>query len=91
MTTIYKYSVPFEGVVGSIKLPIDAKIVDFNFQYHEPFIWAEVDTQLITEDRQFIVYGTGHMIDEKAKYIATAHNAGFVWHLYEISNQDVQD
>ncbi len=93
MITIYKYPIhPTSN--PSIVMPKDAKILTFQSQYDKPFIWALVDTDKQTEQRNFILLATGEPIDNalqpyaisKMSYIGTAlfGNDNLVFHLFEL-------
>lgn len=88
MKTIYKYPVLIVDSF-SLELPTQSKILAFQVQEGEPFIWALVDTGHDLEERFFSVRGTGNLIEpERAKsdiYIGTVQmQYGFVWHLFEV-------
>lgn len=48
--------------------------------------WWELDPRADkSEIRQFQTFGTGWDIPGSAKWLATALDGSFVWHLYEVS------
>jgi len=47
-------------------------------------VWAEVNPNTYTTNRELRVYGTGHpMPDNPGRYISTTFSGPFVWHVYE--------
>lgn len=85
MKTVYKYQITR---TGKIRLPIGAKIVHTDKQNGEIFIWCLVDTDALTEKREFCVMGTGWDLgDEPFQYIGTVPDGhGYVWHVIEVFN-----
>ena len=72
-----------------ISMPKDAKILCVQIQHGTPCIWAIVNPNNGTEDREFTVKGTGHSFDDSGKeYIGTFQlSAGdFVGHLFEVKS-----
>ncbi len=92
---IYKYPI-IAQTKNELLLPNQSKILTFQSQKKELFIWALISeselSNLIT--RHFYLFGTGHEIDYllmiKLNYIGTTqqYNGQFVWHLFEdLSNE----
>lgn len=82
MKTVYKYQITR---VGKIKLPVGASVVHTDKQNGDIFIWCLVDTEAPTEEREFVVMGTGWDLgDEPFQYIGTIMDNGYVWHVVEI-------
>lgn len=89
MNTIYKYPVALKHLI-EVELPIYAKILHVDFQLGTLMIWAEVDTNSPKVNRVLAVFGTGQELSApfgKLKYISTAKQGPFVWHIYEIVNE----
>jgi len=84
MKTIYKYEVPM-GDVSSIRMPQGATVLSFQMQNGTPFIWALINEDVPEAERQFVLVGTGHPIDDSwsLKFIGTTQQGPFVWHLFE--------
>lgn len=84
MKTIYKYLAP--GIECFIELPIGAKVLSFQFQRRQPYIWCLVDTDIKTEQRHFVLAGTGHDITayNNLNFIGTSQDGDYVLHLFEI-------
>lgn len=84
--TIFKYVIGFPG--KKLKLPLDSKIIDFQFQGKVPTIWALVydEVNSMEEERTFLILPTGGTIGIDCEYIKTAHYqpANEVWHLFEV-------
>ena len=90
MKTIWKFNIQRIKEVQNIEMPVGAKVLSIQTQRNEAFIWALVDPEAVRENRSFIIYGTGHDINdiENLTYIDT-YQVGFmldilVFHLFEI-------
>ena len=84
---IFKYEVPIKNNFV-LELPIHCKILSFQAQNENLFIWVLVDTDKALCPRYFCLLGTGHDIDyhpDLMKYIGTVQisNGTLVWHLFE--------
>ena len=90
MKTIHKYEFGIQKL-GSFEIPSGAKILTAQWQFYEVVLWAEVDTDNFSEDRKFIIVGTGWSLDDEPTertYIATVQEpSGYVWHVYEVVGQ----
>jgi hypothetical protein len=87
MRTIYKYQLKVTDE-QDLLMPKDAEILCIKEVNGEVCIYAYVDNQAIKESRRFLIYGTGHEIENdmwsKRKYIGTfVKQNGFVGHLFE--------
>lgn len=86
---VFKYEVPIDDRF-TLKLPRHAKIIAFQVQHEQPQVWALVDPEEKTMmDRDFILAGTGHPIDEREDnlhHLGTWQMRGgsLVWHLFEV-------
>lgn len=61
-----------------------SRVIEFNSQGDDLFIWAEVPKTDDHIKRRVKYFGTGWEVDtEKWSYLKTTHHHGFVWHLYE--------
>jgi hypothetical protein len=77
---IYKYEVD-----NIVVMPHKAEILTVQLQNGRPWIWALVDTEKPSVERNFNVIGTGWEIEEcNHKYIATFQDGDMVWHVFEI-------
>jgi len=61
MRQIFKYPVPVEDDIVMV-LPVGAQLLNFGEQGDTPMLWALVDPGAATEERRFILRGTGHPI-----------------------------
>jgi hypothetical protein len=93
MKTIYKYTAPITDLI-TLELPLGSKILSIQNQKEQFTFWVEVelDEKEVLE-HHFVVYGTGHPINDHAvqlKYLATVQfNAGMlVFHVYGILSND---
>jgi hypothetical protein len=73
-----------------LAMPKGARILDLQVRKGRPYIWAEVDTEEVTEKRYFTTYSTGGYIkseDEewRRSYIGTFRLEGghHSFHVYE--------
>lgn len=68
-----------------IKLPLGAKLVHVGLDSNEdPCVWYQCDPQqVIKEERQFGIYGTGGMVPDCWEYVGTFMEETFVWHVFE--------
>jgi len=88
MRTIFKYQLKVDDE-QSVLMPKDAEILCVKEVKGDVFIYAYVDKNAIKEERFFIIYGTGHEIENdmwsNKKYIGTfvMLNDNFVGHLFE--------
>lgn len=82
MRTIYKY--PIDIVLGrqDLRIPHDRKFLAFQLQEEAPTVWYEVEEEGRYETVAHFIYGTGHDIQTKKKYLGTIQQGPFVWHLY---------
>ena len=84
MKRIWKYNLPIKDVRGDFSIPKNSKIIHVACQKpHIVSFWAEVDDDNETELRHLVVFGTGETISRNNKYIGTALDGLYVWHLYE--------
>lgn len=95
MKRVYKYAIS-PTAYPTVQLPLGAKILHFDFQAGEAFIWALVDPFLPhTEGRVFVVVGTGHDINthnsDILKFIGTAMTGALVFHLFELQKERDED
>ena len=82
MRTVYKYP-----IYKKVFLPKSAQIVKVGKDDNDRCcIWAIVDpTEQETEEKYFVIAATGDFWDEdRAKYIGTYFDNGYVWHVLEI-------
>lgn len=85
MKRIYKYVFGVQDELITA-MPKGAIIRHVGTQCGNIVIWAEVDTKVVTELKEFRVYGTGHPIDpnfDTAFFIGTVMIGAYVWHIYE--------
>jgi len=84
MSTIWKYELELTDRQQVI-MPTGATILCVQTQLGNLCLWAQVDPNAKKEERHIAIVGTGHPIHRNAwKYIGTAQQAVFVWHVFEI-------
>jgi hypothetical protein len=81
MITIYKY--PLQLVEAQlVKMPFDPKLLHFNFQHNDLFVWAEVDTDNEHNYLEINIVSTGGKVPVNGTYHSTIHKDGYVYHIY---------
>lgn len=86
---IWKYTLKFTSDHHNILMPDCAEILSVQNQCGDICMWVLVDPkEKGSEERSFVVYGTGHDIDrpQDLRYVGTTqHNNGvLVLHVFEI-------
>ena len=85
MKTIYKYTVTGLPLQNKIEMPKGASILSVNMQGADCCMWALVDTESETEEREFEIVGTGWELDDNMSYVGTCFaKDGYVWHIVEV-------
>jgi len=84
MIKIYKYEFSIDDRIR-IMMPIDAEILKVECQGRTPCLWAKVNTEYGSVERDFLIYATGEEIHpfKTGKHIATFQQGGYVWHMFE--------
>lgn len=49
-----------------------------------PFIWIEQDVDGEPRPQRFEIYGTGHHIQPKRRWVGTFFDEPFVWHVFYV-------
>ena len=89
MKVIYKYEITAIDPVKTFQWPRFSKVVHVDSQSPGTMqLWVELYQFDQLEDRIFVVYGTGHHIQEGDVYVGTVLDEPFVWHLYERMKDD---
>lgn len=84
---VFKYEIPIADGILEVDMPDNCKICEVNCQGESLFIWAIVDIHAPFYTNKFMVFGTGHKIDnaEKLRFIKTVHMpSGLVWHVFAV-------
>ena len=91
--SIWKFEIPIKFYF-EIEMPVCARILSFQEQGCNLFIWVIVDVNAATETRAFSIYGTGQPLlsssmEHLGEYIGTAQqdHGQFVWHLFEVKKK----
>lgn len=88
MFTIYKYHIPVTDKL-EIELPKAYKILSFDTQDNDLYLWCLVDTNAEKNIVKFSVFGTGFEIKPEEinnlEYVGTAqqNKGGLIWHLFK--------
>lgn len=99
MKKVYKYQLQPGIGTEKIEIPKGAKILSFQGQqiintvtkhaFGYLYIWCLVDENQPKETREFVMVGTGFEFDSsKLTYIGTAQEGLYVWHLFEVKQDD---
>ena len=88
MKTIYKYDLDIHREVNELKLPLDAYILDVQWQYGKPVLWAQVETTAPVVPRYILTGTTGNPLP--TGFIGLLHigtvqinNGSLVLHFFE--------
>ena len=81
-TTVWKFPLPLTDKFV-LSMPSGAKILRVASQHNMGCMWARVDPTQPRHDRQFILRGTGHIIELDCWYIGSFETGSFVWHVFE--------
>lgn len=93
MKRVYKYHLPFELDVITIKMPKDAEILSVGNQNEAAYLWALVDSNAELIDYHFRMAGTGHPIIGgdiyRFRFIGTVHfqNSTLIFHIFEMTEK----
>ncbi len=84
MRQIFKYAIPLGGC--HLAMPQDAALLHVDWQLGLVHLWALVEPNDYMVMRQFVIYGTGHLVDSNAEYVGTVlePDGALVWHVFEI-------
>jgi len=83
MKKIYKYRLEYLETPQIVFMPKDATVRHVGQQEGFVVIWVELDPHQTSEERTFLVAGTGYPIPDNSRYCGTASINPFVWHVYE--------
>lgn len=84
MHSVYKYQLGISSP-NRIRMPMGATPLCVRIQHGALMMWALVRTgDVPTEERTFLVFGTGHDIDTHRLYVGTVEDGPFIWHVFEV-------
>lgn len=84
MKKIFKYKLALTAH-QILQMPADAEVLSFQLQDKDLCAWALVDPEAYQVPRGFVIVGTGHEVPKRLlKFIGTAQQGPFVWHLFEV-------
>jgi len=86
MKVIWKYKIPIESWF-TLEMPMGAKILTFQSQGDEAYVWATVEPGREIVKRCFAILATGQeFVESPGEYLGTAqtHGGQLIWHLFEI-------
>ena len=85
MSTIWKYQLKLTDE-QTVNMQKDAEILTVQLQGCSLCLWARVNPSNSQESRNILIHGTGHQVDDKAKYIATFQcSVDMVFHVFEVN------
>ena len=67
----------------ALDVPKGAEFLHVAMQHGMVTLWARIDPKAKTERRTFYIHGTGQLLSPYEKYVGTAFDNAFVWHLFE--------
>ena len=84
MKTIWKFTIELTSE-QKVLMPRGAEILTVQIQRDFLSLWARVDPKAEAEERSILVRGTGHEVQDHAKYIGTVQvlDGQFIWHVFE--------
>ena len=80
---VWKYSFKIEHGAQRCTIPKNGKILSVHMQGKLLCAWVLVDPQGRAENRTFFVCATGEDIEPGLKFLGTAVDGAYVWHLFE--------
>jgi hypothetical protein len=84
-TQVWKYPLKVEDKQW-VELPRGAKILSVDVQNGTPCLWAQVDTEAVTDRILIVTHGTGHpMKSNNMQFIGTYQLEGgsFIGHVFK--------
>lgn len=86
MSVIWKFALnPVKE--QTLQMPAGAKVLHVAVQYDNLYLWAQCDTDVPKEDRSFLIFGTGHEVDDSkvGDYLGTGmiYGGQIVCHVFE--------
>lgn len=81
----------------NVRMPLGADIIKVGEQRGEPLLWACISERTVGEEqplesRSFKIYGTGHKIPMRAKWVGSFtmrnNNVYLEWHVFETTGID---
>ena len=93
MRKIYKYELPVDGKIITIKQCI-IKILSIQEQNGKPMMWAIVDPDNeVVEPLEITAIGTGWVLPTGLdEYLGTAQDEyGFVWHYFSLKLRELKE
>lgn len=86
MKAIWKYPLAVVDGIQTRKIPIGATFCHVGNDPRGPgvAVWFHVDSARSEESRDFMVVGTGHPVPEQSKYLGSASQNGFIWHVLQL-------
>ena len=86
MMKIFKYPLAITEI-QIVELPVGSRILTFQLQNNQLFMWAIVDPSISTYPYKVHIFGTGEEVPDMNKlvYIATVQQdigVNYVWHIF---------
>ena len=82
---IWKFKIDNTLFLNKVSMPIEATILSVGEQYDELCIWAQVNPELRTEEKEFYCVATGTNVpDDAGRFLGTVlfYNGQYVIHVY---------
>ena len=82
---VWKYPLSARFSDFALEMPAGAEVPHFAAQSGAPCLWARVTPSRPHEARRFLLRGTGHPVDPRARHVGTVvlEDARLVLHLFE--------
>lgn len=87
---VFKYNLPVQEK-SSLLMPEHSQVLSVQVQHEQLTLWALVNPDNEECERKFLIFGTGHEIEEPGQdeyydYIGTVQAMGgqLVWHIFEV-------
>ena len=89
MTLIYKYELPGQLGVYELEMPQGAVVLHVASVNDVVCLWATVEPGRLSEQRTFVIAGTGQPMEQAAalgEHVGTAItlNGKLVWHVFDV-------
>lgn len=87
MKTIWKFEIPVTDR-PLVTMPAGARVLHVAEARPDLlWLWAEVDTDAPTEQREFVIVGTGHPLPAVSEHHGTVQTGPFVWHVFSATRE----
>lgn len=84
MTSIWQFELKITNL-QLICMPVGAEVLHVDFQGERLYLWARVETNAPTEEREIEICGTGHPLHPGARHLGTLldRRDALILHVFE--------